>query len=171
MNDTTKPAAALHCALRGGQCACPTACQLEMAEMMPRAVFITNGTTAPKASAVPEYEATFREGVTALVMRHIDRMNDICDQDPAERIIASFIKGFDPLRDAYWAEKFPGRDIAAAPQAEEAPALPTHQSMSDERIVEFFNLVQGRWSQFGGPLNAVLKFARYIEREALEKAE
>src|SRR6478752_5403125 len=142
MNDTTKPADALEpCPFCGRAAAMQTQYGVDFwAQCMNPECGCTNGEVyqgssqyaarawnrrAPKASAVPEYEATFREGVTALVMRHIDRMNDICDEDPAERIIVSFIKGFDPLRDAYWAEKFPGRDIAAAPQAEEAPAVPT----------------------------------------------
>jgi hypothetical protein len=49
---------------------------------------------------------------------------------------------------------------AQAPSRDAAP-------MDEVQIVEIFNRVQGRWSSFGGPLNAVLKFAREIERTAV----
>jgi hypothetical protein len=62
------------------------------------------------ATDLPAYEVKFQEAVTELVMRHIDRMNDICEQDPAERIIQSFVSGFDPLFQAYLEAKFPGRE-------------------------------------------------------------
>ncbi len=52
-----------------------------------------------------DYESTFQKDVTELVMRHIDRMNDVCEQDTADNIIASFIAQFDPLFDTYIAEK------------------------------------------------------------------
>lgn len=56
------------------------------------------------------FETEFQRQTVEIVMEHIDRMNDICpDVDPAERIIESFTSHFDPLLQAYWAKKFPGR--------------------------------------------------------------
>jgi hypothetical protein len=58
-------------------------------------------------------------------------------------------------------------DIWQARAALAQPAAPVVDGelppLSDEQIVQLFNRVQGRWSNFGGPLNAVLKFAREIE--------
>jgi len=58
---------------------------------------------------LPKYEADFRKKITDLVMRHIDRMNDICEQDTAEKIIGSFEIQFRPIFDAYMEIKFPYR--------------------------------------------------------------
>lgn len=68
---------------------------------------------APPAAAnqdVPEFERTFQNAMTELVMRHIDRMNDVCEQDSAEAIIKSFTSQFDPIFDVYMDEKFSGRN-------------------------------------------------------------
>ena len=52
--------------------------------------------------AVPEVALQdFKNGIHRLVMRHIDRMNDVSDNDCAEQIIASFVQGFDGLYEAY----------------------------------------------------------------------
>lgn len=64
------------------------------------------------SDAIPDYEYRFQAAITELVMRHIDRMNDICEEDQAERIIASFVAGFDVLFQPYLNEKFPGRQAA-----------------------------------------------------------
>lgn len=71
--------------------------------------------------AAPEYELRFQAGITELVMRHIDRMNDVCEEDTAEDIINSFRNGFDALFEPYLNEKFPGRSemmaqVAARPE-------------------------------------------------------
>jgi hypothetical protein len=58
----------------------------------------------------PAYETDFQEATTQLVMRHIDRMNDVCAEDPAERIVASFTSQFEPLLNTYTEKKFPGRE-------------------------------------------------------------
>lgn len=59
--------------------------------------------------AAPDYELRFQADITALVMRHIDRMNDVCEEDTADNIIDSFRSGFDALFEPYLNEKFPGR--------------------------------------------------------------
>lgn len=66
------------------------------------------------ADAIPAYEAIFREKVTDLAMRHIDRMNDICPEDPAERIVESFSAQFESIFETYMAAKFPGRASGSA---------------------------------------------------------
>lgn len=58
---------------------------------------------------MPDYELRFQQAITELVMRHIDRMNDVCEQDTAENIIESFTKQFDALFEPYLNEKFPER--------------------------------------------------------------
>lgn len=59
--------------------------------------------------ARPEYEARFERAITDLVMRHIDRMNDPCDEDSALRILSSFTTSFSALFEPYLDQKFPGR--------------------------------------------------------------
>lgn len=49
----------------------------------------------------PEIEWAFQRACTELVMRHIDRMNDVCDEDPALRIIESFRRRFEAAFDVY----------------------------------------------------------------------
>lgn len=41
--------------------------------------------------------------------------------------------------------------------------------LTEPEIVGIFNRVQGRWSNFGGPLNAIYKFAREVERAILAR--
>jgi len=55
-------------------------------------------------------EAKFGSAMIDLVMSHIDRMNDICEQDTAEQIIESFITKFQPVFDEYLREKWPDRE-------------------------------------------------------------
>lgn len=62
---------------------------------------------AMQVRQVPDYEAKFQSDITKLVMRHIDRMNDICEQDTAENIIKSFTQKFEAIFDPYMAVKFP----------------------------------------------------------------
>lgn len=62
---------------------------------------------APEKAVLPEYESIYREKIERLVMRHVDRMGDICEQDTAEQIIESFLKGFQPIFDEYLYAKFP----------------------------------------------------------------
>lgn len=64
----------------------------------------------PRIEGRPDYEAAFQRDITNLVMRHVDRMNDVCDEDTAQDIIKSFTGKFNPLFDAYMAAKFPGRE-------------------------------------------------------------
>lgn len=44
-----------------------------------------------------------------LTFRYIDRMNDVCDQDPAEQLLEEFTKEFDkawrPRLDTLWLER------------------------------------------------------------------
>jgi hypothetical protein len=43
------------------------------------------------------------------------------------------------------------------------PSAAQHiEVVTDEKIVQIFNRVQSRWLSFGGPLNAILKFAREV---------
>ena len=58
---------------------------------------------------LPEYERMFQHDVTKLVLDHIDRMNDVCFEDPADTIVESFTAKFRPIFDAYCAAKFPDR--------------------------------------------------------------
>lgn len=59
--------------------------------------------------ALPDYEAKFQHETAELVMRHIDRMGDVCEQDTADSIIDSFTKQFDPIFNEYMQAKFPNR--------------------------------------------------------------
>lgn len=70
---------------------------------------LTSGQHRPVATPLPEYELRFQEAVTDLVMRHIDRMNDVCEEDLAVHILKSFTTQMDPIFDAYMDDKFPGR--------------------------------------------------------------
>jgi hypothetical protein len=81
------------------------------AEGLPDVGSIHANIRAMKVAMLPDYERKFRREITELVMRHIDRMGDICEQDPAEQIIKSFEKQFDPIFDEYLAKKFPGREV------------------------------------------------------------
>jgi hypothetical protein len=38
------------------------------------------------------------ERISEVVWRFIDRMNDVCEQDPAEKILAEFVAAFDAAR-------------------------------------------------------------------------
>lgn len=58
----------------------------------------------------PAYEIGFQQATTQLVMSHIDRMNDICPEDTADQIVASFTSKFAPILDSYSEMKFPGRE-------------------------------------------------------------
>lgn len=41
-----------------------------------------------------EHNPEMAQLFTSLVFKHIDRMNDVCDEDTAQEIIESFVKGF-----------------------------------------------------------------------------
>jgi len=69
------------------------------------------------ASVPDDYEAKFQHETTELVMRHIDRMEDVCEQDTADRIIESFTRQFDPIFKTYMAAKFPNMRAASAQSA------------------------------------------------------
>lgn len=47
-----------------------------------------------------------KEAIVDCVFRFIDRMNDVCEQDPADRILQEFTKAMDPLIDEYLELKF-----------------------------------------------------------------
>lgn len=47
-----------------------------------------------------------KEAIVDCVFRFIDRMNDVCEQDPAARILQEFTKAVDPLIDEYLELKF-----------------------------------------------------------------
>jgi hypothetical protein len=72
---------------------------------------------------IPEYERIFQSGITDLVMRHITRMNDICKEDPAERILDSFIDQFNPMFETYLQSKFPNR-----PPTKSCPRTPYYKA-------------------------------------------
>ena len=57
----------------------------------------------------PMYEAEFQEATAALVIGHIDRMNDVCEQDTADCIVESFTTKFRPILETYFDKKFPVR--------------------------------------------------------------
>jgi len=57
--------------------------------------------------AKDDYEREFEHACKELVMSHIDRMNDVCESDTAERIIQDFTEKFDPIFDTYMSKKFP----------------------------------------------------------------
>lgn len=63
----------------------------------------------------PDYEQAFQRAVADLVFKHVDRMNDVCPEDSAERILDSFTSQLQPLIDTYFAAKFPGREPLRAP--------------------------------------------------------
>jgi hypothetical protein len=73
---------------------------------------------------LPAYEAKFQREITELVMRHIDRMEDVCEQDTADRIIESFTRQFHPIFQAYLDEKFPERQQVSHTQSPERPFEP-----------------------------------------------
>lgn len=83
--------------------------------------------------ALPDYELRFQNAITELVMRHIDRMNDVCEQDTADNIIESFTTQFDALFEPYLNEKFPQRMAmlaAVAKRRAEALSVGTTTSRS-----------------------------------------
>jgi hypothetical protein len=91
------------------------------------------------ASVPNDYEGTFQHDVTELVMHHIDRMNDVCEQDTADRIIESFTSQFAPIFEVYMAAKFPRR-FATLSQSE-APAeqpeiIVSAQSFDEQRRMD-----------------------------------
>jgi len=43
------------------------------------------------------YNPQMAQLITELVFKHIDRMNDFCEQNTAEEIIKSFTEGFDNI--------------------------------------------------------------------------
>lgn len=47
-----------------------------------------------------------KEAIVDCVFRFIDRMNDVCEQDPADRILQEFTKSMDPLIGEYLELKF-----------------------------------------------------------------
>lgn len=73
-------------------------------------VMTENLELAKSRVALPDYEAKFQHETTEMVMRHIDRMGDVCEQDTADNIIDSFTKQFDPIFSEYMQAKFPNRD-------------------------------------------------------------
>jgi hypothetical protein len=80
-----------------------------------------------EALTVPQgdCENVFQAAITELVMRHIDRMNDVCEEDTAERIVNSFVEGFNPCFETYMDAKFPERAaIKARKTAPTIPAIP-----------------------------------------------
>ena len=48
-----------------------------------------------------DFELLFQTRVVDAVMSHVDRMGDICPEDPADQIIESFLAKFNPLFDEY----------------------------------------------------------------------
>lgn len=86
--------------------------------------------SAWEGRAEPDYERKWRHEMAELVMRHIDRMNDVCAEDTAEEIIDSFTRQFDPPFDAYLAAKFPNRERATR------PAGPREEGMSIDDFVK-----------------------------------
>lgn len=78
--------------------------------------------TAADHANTPDYEQAFQTKTTELVMGHIDRMNDVCEEDTADAIVASFTTAFDPILEIYFDAKFPQRaaDLAALALRREA---------------------------------------------------
>jgi hypothetical protein len=59
---------------------------------------------------LPKHELEFAYSCRGLVMSHIDRMNDVCEQDTAQGIINSMTSKFRPIFDLYLSQKFPNQD-------------------------------------------------------------
>ncbi len=47
-----------------------------------------------------------KEAIVDCVFKFIDRMNDVCDQDPADRIVQQFTEKMNPLIEEYIECKF-----------------------------------------------------------------
>lgn len=60
-----------------------------------------------KALFTPAHELEFQEAMKKLVMKHIDRMGDICEEDTAENIIHSMEDGFQLPFKRHLSRKFP----------------------------------------------------------------
>lgn len=65
----------------------------------------------PRIEGRADYEVVFQNAVATLVLRHIDRMNDVCDEDTAQAVLRSFTSQLNPLLDSYHLAKFPQRSV------------------------------------------------------------